>query len=365
MPLPRPPYPRCDDQRYHYTLDQPGVYFDLPLASYITNPPILGLEKNTRSHMKIPHDQDDLETMGFNAAIGCSQLQDVIPLETNRADVTSVDARAYSDARIRFNTADKTVSTAFRNLKLARTPVRAFLMMTVDLLSPTVGKDPNAEWKEIGFSDHSLAVPNGEDQLLPMLRKVKAYLTAHPELALADPRFNFTAARAGQLLDALQAAVSNDDITNNKPLGLKPAENAAADAMKIRQLAEAALIRRLHGLYGELEQKIDPLSPYWVQFGFDQPGAVARPDPVAALTGEALGGGRVKLSWTGAARSERFQIWMQTEGETGWSLIDRTSGETEKLLENLTVGAKLKFRVRGANATNVGKSSPVWEVTVG
>ena len=314
--------------------------------------------------MKLPQGQDDLETMGCNAAIGCSQLQDVIPLETNRADVTSVDARTYSDARTRYNTADKAVSKAYLNLKLARTPVRAWLMLAVDLLSPTVGKDPNAEWKEIGYSDQSLAVPNGEDKLLIMLRKVKTYLTSHPELALPDPRFNFTVARAGQLLDTLQAAVTNDDTTNNKPLGLKPAEKAAADALKIRDLAEAALLRRLRGLYGELEQKIDPLSPYWVQFGFDQPGAVARPDPVAALTGEALGAGRVKLSWTGATRSDRYQIWMQIDGETGWTLLDRTNGETEKFLEHLTAGAKLKFRVRGANSTNVGKFSPVWEVTV-
>ena len=97
---------------------------------------------------------------------------------------------------------------------------------------------------------------------------------------------------------------------------------------------------------------------------FRSRGAVARPDPVAALTAEALGSGRVKLSWTGAARSERYQIWRQTEGETGWALLDRTSGETEKLLENLTAGAKLKFRVRGANSSNLGKFSQVCELTV-
>jgi len=100
------------------------------------------------------------------------------------------------------------------------------------------------------------------------------------------------------------------------------------------------------------------------QIIFRSPDATARPDPVAALTGEALGSRRVKLSWTGAARAERYQIWMQIEGETGWPLLDRTNGETDKFLENLTAGAKLKFRVRGANSTNVGKFSPVFEVTV-
>ena len=362
--MPEPIYPCWDDERFDYTMDQPGVYFDLPLASYITHPPDLTLKHSTPHSMQLPENQNDLETAGFNAADGCAEQQDHIPLATNRADVTLVDTRAFADARVVYAACDQIVHNAYRNLKIARDNARAWLLMAVSLLMPTLGRKPSAAWVEPGFSDESLAVPHSEDQIVPTLRKQIAYLGKHPELQLADPRFNYTAARAGVLLAAIEFALKNADTTDGKPLGVKPAEKAATEALRLRDLTEAALRRRLHGLYAELEQKIDPLSPLWVLFGFDQPGAQNRPDPVDKLTVTPLGQGRSKLEWTGGARADRFQIWQQTAGQVGWTLLARTDGARLILLENLTVGAKMKFRVRGVNDTNVGPFSPEVEVTM-
>ena len=58
--------------------------------------------------------------------------------------------------------------------------------------------------------------------------------------------------------------------------------------------------------------------------------------------------------------SPRFQVHRLHQGESGYKLFARTDGATEILLEELTVGDKLK--VRGVNDTNEGPFSP--EVTV-
>jgi hypothetical protein len=131
-----------------------------------------------------------------------------------------------------------------------------------------------------------------------------------------------------------------------------------------RKLCEAALDRRLHGLYAELEQKLDPLDPRWTAFGFDAPGAIKRPDAVAAATYEPLGGGKGKLSWTGATRATRYQVHRKGASESGFKFHARTDGATELLLEDLTVGTTDKWKVCGVNDTNCGPFSPEAEMTV-
>ena len=175
-----------------------------------------------------------------------------------------------------------------------------------------------------------------------------------------NPLYTYTAVRAGELLAALQFALTNPDPTLG-PLGVEPAGVAADTALNYRNLAEAALDRRLHGLYSELEQVMDPIDPRWTAFGFDAPGAVKTPDAIVAATFEALGTGKGKLSWTGATRASRYQIWRQAAGTSGYKLFSRTTGETEKLLTGLAVGDKL--HVRGVNDTNEGPFSPEINVT--
>ena len=354
-------YPTFDDPRIHF--DQVGVYFDLPLASYITDPPDL-TKKGIRHSMQLPDDPDDLETHGFNAADGAAQLQDTIPLRANRDVDILVDARAFSDARIVYSDADLAVRRAYARLKIDRDNARGWLMTGKGLLINSLGRKPSAEWADAGWSDESLQVPVGEEALMPMLRKVAAYLTAHPGLVVTSASFNFTPARANELRAALDGALNNADTTGGKILGVNPAEAKREAAYNVRELTKAALERRLRGLYGELEQNLDPLSPNWVVFGFDQPGATNAPDPVESVTATAVGGGRIKLEWPGTARSDRFQIWMKREGEAAFKRIEGTEGELEKYIEGETPGAKLKFKVRGVNATNYGPFSPEVEVTV-
>jgi hypothetical protein len=355
-----PEYPRWDDTRYKLRYGMPGLRFGRPIPSWITDPPNLNIKPRGKHTMQLPDDADIKETLGFNAADGTQQYQDTLPLKANRYDDVEPDAAAFASGRVKYDKADKKLRAAYRNLRIQRDNAKAWLGIARDLLTPTLGKKPSSAWKEAGWSDESLAIPNGEDKLMPMLRKQQQYLTDNPTLAVTDPRYNYTAARAGELLAALDAAVNNPDETGGKILGIEPATVALTTAKNERDLCEAALDRRLHGLYAELEQKLGPLDPRWTAFGFDAPGAIKRPDAVAAATFESLGAGKGKLSWTGAARAIRYQVHRKGATEAVFRLFARTDGATEILLEELTVGDKLK--VRGVNDTNEGPFSP--EVTV-
>ncbi|MBI3880166.1 MAG: fibronectin type III domain-containing protein [Verrucomicrobia bacterium] len=352
--MPDPEYPRFDDPRLRWGM--PGLRYGRPLPSYITNPPNLNHPKGTIHSMQLPENLDDLETLGFNAADGAEQLQDTLGLLQNRNPVILSDAQAFSDARLAFDGADKKVRDAYRDLRIARDNARAWLMTAKQLLIPTLGKKPSAAWTEAGFSDQTLAVPNGEDKLMPMLRAQKKYLTEHPTLAVPDDRYKYTAARAQALLDALDAAVT-DDTT-----GVKPTIVKKDGALNTRNLTEEALRRRLHGLHGELEQKLDALDPRWITFGFKPPGAQDRPDGVTTLTVQSLGSRRYKLSWTAAARSARYQLWEKAPGASEFTLLDRTDGELEKLLENVTAGLHT-YKVRGVNDSGEGHFSNTVTVT--
>ena len=356
--MPEPEFPTFDDKRIRFGM--PGLRYGMRLPSYITDPPNLTVKTKRRHTMQVPSDPDAKETLGFNAADGAAQYQASLPLKANLHDAILADAQANSDARRGYSAADAKCRVSTGKLRIGRDNAKSWLTIAKNLLTPTLGKKPCAAWTEAGWSDQSIAIPQSEDQLMPMLRTQQMYLTARPTLAVIDPRYNYTAARAGELLAALQLALTNADETLG-PLGVEPAGVAADTAMNYRNLADAALDRRLHGLYSELEQVLEPLDPRWTAFGFDAPGSIRSPDAVAAATFEPLGTGKGKFSWTGATRAVRYQIHRQANGTSGYKLFAHTGGETEKLLDGLAIGDKLI--VRGVNDTNEGPFSPEVAVT--
>lgn len=355
-------YAKWGDKRLKWGMV--GLYWNMPLPSYITDPPDLTKKKGLRGTMRLPDDMDELETLGTNATDGAQQLEDVIPLETNRRDDLFVDSKAFTDARIAYDKTTKAVRLAHQARTIAADNCRGFLMVAKDALAPSLGKKWTGVWAEAGWNEGSLAVPREPDELLPMMNAQIAYLTAHPEVALPDPRFNYTLARATELRDALNYATNNADTTNDQKLGVNPALAAQQAAEQVRDLTEAALRRRLRGLHGELLQKIPTNSPHWIVFGFDQPGTTASPDDITVFAVDVLGGGQLLPRWENPARSEYTQGWMRVEGETGFTRIWRVDGGTEKLMDGLTVGQKVTLKTRAGNETGYGGYSDEIEVTV-
>ena len=353
--MPDPEFPHYGDKRLRYGM--PGLKYGRPIPSFITNPQNHNQLKGTHAMAsnQLPINLAELETQGRDAADGATQLGATIGLKQNLATLITTDTDALSDAGDDYNTADTAVRTANTVLRLAISNSRGFLMLGRDLLKLVLGGKASTAWAETGFSNQSLAVPSADDQLQAMLDKMQTYLTANP--ARENAPANFTAAQAGILYTALKDARSGVN-------GVTAKEDARKTAKATRDLAEAALRRRLNGLLGELGQLLDPMSPHWVTFGFQRPGAEEKPDPVKTLTATALGGGRVKLDYSGAARTGHYQICQVTDPVAGTFEILDDATATTYLLENQTVGAPLQLKVRGTNDGGDGKFSPTVQVTV-
>jgi len=353
--MPDPELPQYGDKRLKFGM--PGLRYGRPLPAYITHPVNLNQPKGTKTMAsnQLPTNIAELETQGRDAADGATQLGATIGLKQNTAVLITADTDALSDAGDQYNTADTAVRDANTMLRLAVSNSRGFLMLGRDLLKPVLGAKASTAWAETGFSNQSLAVPSADDQLQPMLDKMNSYLTANP--ARENAPANFTAAQAGILYTAIKDARSGVN-------GVTAKEDARKTAKAARDLTEAALRRRLTGLLGELGQLLDPMSPHWVTFGFNRPGAEEKPDPVKTLTATALGGGRVKCDYSAAIRTAHYQICQVTDPAAGtFEILDDATGTTY-LLENQTVGATLALKVRGTNDGGDGKFSPTVQVTV-
>src|SRR5437867_2124292 len=123
--MPDPEMPTWGDKRLRYGM--PGLRYGRRLPSYITNPPNLSVKPKGTHHMQTPSDPDQKETLGFNAADGATQYQDVLPLKANRHDDILPDAQAYSEARVAYDGAVSVVRTATTNLRIGRDNARSWL----------------------------------------------------------------------------------------------------------------------------------------------------------------------------------------------------------------------------------------------
>lgn len=354
-------YPKWDDPRLRW--DMPGLFYDLPLASYITDPPDLK-KKGIRHAMELPRDMDELESLGYSAADGASQLEDVIPLATNRHDDIVVDVRAFTQARGLYDTASAAVKVARQWVRDERDNSRGWLMLAKQVLAIKFGKKWSAVWAQVGFNERDLVVPSELEEIVPILRAHQAYLTAHPEDGSSDARFNVTAARAAEVVANAELALNNNDTTGaTKILGLKPAISAQEAAEHTRDLTEESLRRRLRGLHAELEQKIPADSPYWVIFGFDQPGSTGSPDAITGATAEPIGSGRIAYRWTNGPRATYTQLWLKNPDDT-WTRRETISGGTEITLDGFTPGQIVTAKLRPGNESGYGPYTEEITVTV-
>jgi hypothetical protein len=327
----------------------------MPLPSYITHPPDLTKKgKNTVAENSLPQNLDELITQAVDALDGVTQLEASLGIKQNTALVMEPDVVALQQASVAFSSAQLALSNARAARRSANSNGRGFASIGRDLLKPTLGAKPSPAWAEAGWNDRSLAIPNDDEQLLPLLNTLKGYLTAHPALEQPAAPFNFTAVRAGQLYDALQAARATEHT--------KQTECEAA--LNTRNLCEEAVRRRLRGLLSELAQLLDPLSPHWLTFGFYQPGAPNVPDPVKGLAVTAKGNGQVFLSWDPPARADYFQIWLKTAAPGAEFELLASTPDTDRMLDGQPVGAVMQLKVRAVNETGEGKFSAVVTVTV-
>ena len=120
----------------------------------------------------------------------------------------------------------------------------------------------------------------------------------------------------------------------------------------------------MRGLISELGQLLSDDDPRWEDFGLNVPGNPSAPQPVAAVTLEALSNHRVGVAWPYAVRAIRYRIetlimGVDTEFQGRGSLQD-----LEAILKGFTTGQTVKVRVIAGNDGGGAATSPEATATV-
>jgi hypothetical protein len=303
----------------------------------------------------LPKDLDDLITSGLDMVDGLDQLEVAIGIKQNTKAATEPDVLDFRTKKEAFDTLFGQTNAKNAAVTIANSNARGFCTLARDNFKRVFGAKAGAPWTAAGWPDDSIAVPSKPDDVLPLLRGVKNFLTLNPQHEINTAEVVLTAVRAGQLDTAL-----------NDARNLRAQHGDALDtAQGLRNTAEEVLRIRLRGLINELEQKLDPLSPHWHTFGLRQPGAPDVPDRVKNFRATATGGGELRLQNDPAPRAERYHYEIKVEG------VDpdfRSAGDsvTEPLMivPGLSVGAVVDARAHASNETGPGPFGSEVEVVV-
>lgn len=303
----------------------------------------------------LPTDKDKLLNLGLDLVDGLDQLATVVGIKQNTKAVTEPDVLAFQTKHEAVGMLKNQSNAKTAAVTIATSNARGFCTLARDMFKPIFGAKAGKPWEGAGWPDDSIAVPSKADDLFPILRGIKKYLTENPAREINTTEVVLTAVRAGQLDDALAAA----------RLDRKTFDDSLIAAMQERDAAEETLRARLRGLIGELEQLLPPLSSHWRTFGLNQPGAPDSPDKVTGLAARATGGGESQFTCNVAARADRYHFEIKVQGvdEEFRSAGDSVT-EPTFVLRGQTPGAVIDVRASASNETGEGPYSATVRVTI-
>lgn len=326
--------------------DTPGLYYDQPDPI-----PTPSKRKRIMASNRIPDSLEELMSLAEDAADGAHQLEDTIGLKQNKETNIRADLAELVACKNAYDSKAGDAPAKETAVRVARSNARFALIAARDNFKRFLGAKPSAAWQTAGWPNDSIAVPATSEKLLPLLQSVKAFLIANPTRQIAD--MQLTPAAFDTLHTALSDAVSGRHNHNSDTGTSKDQRDACHQKLRTR----------LRGLIDELTQLLEPLSPNWLAFGLKRPGAPDSPETVENTHATALGGGRVRIQSDPAARAEYYQIWAQIGAETEFHLADSPQ-EPDKILEDFTVGATVKLKVRAVNETGPGRFGEEIQVVV-
>ncbi|MCX6900722.1 MAG: hypothetical protein NT105_18745 [Verrucomicrobia bacterium] len=304
---------------------------------------------------RLPQDLDLLLNLGVDAVDGLDQLEIVIGIKQNTKVTTEPDVLAFKTKKEGYDTLNGQSNAKTAAVTIATSNARGFCTLARDMFKPIFGAKAGSPWTAAGWPDDSVAVPSKGDDLLPLLRGIKKYLTDNPTREINTTEVILTAVRAGQLETAL----------NTARLGRKTFDDALTAAEQERDAAEEGLRTRLRGLIGELEQRLDPLSSHWRTFGLNPPGAPDSPARVTGLTARATGGGEARFECAVAARADRYHFEIKVQGvDEDFRSAGDSVTEPTFVLKEQTPGAVMDVRANASNETGEGPWSATVRVTI-
>ncbi len=291
----------------------------------------------------------DLATQGGKIAAGATEHALTIALGDNTAAKITTDVVALTNVIMAVGAGKTELSN--RQTAVRNTVVDGRLMLTAarDSFKPNLGYQHNLLWNETGLTN-SLAIPERELAVLPLLNSFKAFLTTHPTLEVPDK--NITADRAEQLYNAL----------DNAGIAVNSQRAAVGQLMLNRGTKEKQLRTRLRGTINTLKQVLGPLDPRWASFGLNQPGLKATPDAPAKLIVALLGPNAATLRWNAAPRADYYRVWKKVSGVDQDMVAVGSPADLDFLIQNLPAGSTIEIAVSAIN--NGGESALSGIVTV-
>jgi hypothetical protein len=149
---------------------------------------------------------------------------------------------------------------------------RTWCFRAKETLKPFLAESHSSVWRPTGFVT-SLSVPREYSGLLALVGTLAQYLAEHPDQTNNGDKFNVTATRALELVEALRTAKGDLDAQDALIDTRHQAQDEALDALR----------NRLRGLIGELKQLIGLENRRWRRFGLNipaEPETSPQPDEV-------------------------------------------------------------------------------------
>lgn len=272
----------------------------------------------------------------------------------NIAHCTAVDLTTLSQSLEQkmtlMNQARGEKALAYLDLRTARAQAGDYLEAARDYLKPRLKPEWSELWLAAGFPGPTLALPRANADRLTLLAGVKAYFTAHPELASEE--YDLGAAPSETRRAALAAALQT----------VSDCKQAARAARDTRDGAETALAGKLHCLWDELESVLSPTDNRWLKFLDRIPGDLRVPEAVGDIEATAQPGGLILVDWPDALRAARYKVFKQVVNVDADPVLVATVEDSNTELTEVPAGATVRLQIVATNATGDAAPSAMVEV---
>ena len=213
---------------------------------------------------------------------------------------------------------------------------RQLAMSVRDHLKPALGNVHSTAWHEVGFAER-MAVSFDPAELTMLMLAIKAYFTRYPSTENAQS--NFTAARAEVLYNDLTAAVD----------AMAAAKYSVATALTTRAAATRTLKAAIRGVINELSEEIDPLSEYWLRFGFNKPGAEERPEAPTNVVVVLTNDNAAAVNWDDMPRAKRYRVRKKVNGADSEMVVVGSPSDADFTIEGLPPNSTIEIAISAVN----------------
>ena len=322
---------------------------DLPLTPQL---PRKKTNRRTMSSNPTPDNNDILRALADQIADGCHTYEATIGIKQNMEAPIRFAMAELKDAEQDVGKKKKTLDDTNTALTTEDDAGAVCITNCRLRLAKVLGQRWNAAWEPTGFPNQSTAVPGTEEERFTLLDDLKAYFTDVPANESAD--MGATAAlcaAAWTTLSDVRQAVAD-------------AEAAQTTALNNRTTAEDTLRKRVRGLINELGDLIGDDDPRWEAFGLNIPANPSAPEPVSAVTLEALSNHRMGVSWPYSVRAVRFRVEAQIMGVDTEFQNKGSFKDLEAILKGFTAAQTVKVRIVAGNDGGDAAPSPEGQITV-